>query len=340
MNILFVSLRGVGDSIILRNFLRHYEEKINQHNISVLTWDSNKYVFSSLESDCEVTYLLSVSSSGFIKYAALIASIFLRVKLKSFDLCINLSGDLKENIVSCLVRSSSRIAPFWSRNHPYNNIITTPLCGHRGDIYIEESRVNVYHVHEYIFNIVFDNERRLMSSLSCEVVKIRTTSKSIGLFPFASQECREWGLKKWDLLGVELINRGYNVYYICSDNTRDEIESMKSISMGGIIYNGDHASLFDLSEYIECSICHDTFSSHLSYMLGLAVYIISGASDPVLFKTPGSTVISSSGSCEYYPCYNRPKCIGSSNQYVCIRSITLTSVLNALFGDHDDHHKK
>jgi heptosyltransferase-3 len=76
----------------------------------------------------------------------------------------------------------------------------------------------------------------------------------------------------------------------------------------------------------------DSFSVHMAENVGTPSVMIVGPNDPALFAPPHAAVLSSSGGCAAWPCYNRPSCIGTAGEYVCIRSIPVEQVQAAVAG--------
>lgn len=325
MKILFVSLRGLGDSAILMKKIDEYKESFGKDNLSILTWSKNQFVFSNLDVECNLVYVPMVRKGAvFSVFVALFYVLLLRKE--EYDICINMSGDFKENIVSALVKARKRIAPFWARMHIFNNIITRPINISLDDVYIPDALIGMYDCYSYVFETVFDavSYSRAVDNRNNNIV--RRSSRCVGLFPFAAQECREWPLEYWDRLGNLLCSKGYGVIYICSSDNEDKIKSFKALSLGATMYSDISLDVFHLKRYVDLSVCLDSFSSHLSSLLEIPMIVIFGANHPRLFCPDEAVPLSTSGGCNDYPCYNKTKCLGSTHQYACISSISVNDV--------------
>ena len=68
--------------------------------------------------------------------------------------------------------------------------------------------------------------------------------------------------------------------------------------------------------------------AHLSHFLRVPSLTLFGASHPELFLTTTTKSVSTDGDCNFYPCYNKPKCINSPQQYSCVTSISVDQVLS------------
>jgi heptosyltransferase III len=323
LNIIFLSFRGAGDAMIMTEMLNKYEGEFKNHNITIVTWSKNSFIFSELI----ITHkLLVVPFPNKNKYINFIISCFKIARLfqgKSYDLAINFSGDIKENSYLLFVKAAKKISPLWSRSNKQNNIITMPIFRNKYDIYISSELNNIYKIYEYIFSVVFN-----IKTINTPPFKNLTKVNSIGLFPFSAQACRDWPLEKWDLLAQKLINCGYDVYFISSEKDCSLISNLESLDLGALIYKDINNDVFQLNKIIDFSICLDSFSTHLSHFLRVPSLTLFGASHPELFLTTTTKSVSTDGDCNFYPCYNKPKCINSPQQYSCVTSISVDQVLS------------
>ena len=323
MNIVLFSFRGLGDAMIMTEMLNRYANDFSNFNITIITWSKNKSVFSKLTKNHKLLYVSGPLKNKYSNFILSCIKILKLVKKRHYDLAINFSGDFKENIYLSLVNSSRRISPFLARGHNQNNIITQPLVRHKNDIYIPAKIENIYKIYDYIFSLVFN--LKPIDKISLE---FSDAIKSIGLFPFAAQNCREWSLENWDLLGLYLLSKGYKVYYICLEEDKDLLSDFNSFNNGAQLFSDYSNDIFKVSEFIDFSICLDSFSSHLANFLRLPSITIFGSNNPALFLTNTSTPVSSDGGCVFYPCYNKPKCLNTEWQYACITSITVSNVVS------------
>ena len=323
MNIALVNFRGLGDAIIMTHMLNAYASQFSSSNVTIITWSKNKFVFSQLKIKYKLVLVEDLYSNKLFSLLSVSKKLFKYTKHKKYDFAINFSGDFKENIYLSFFNSEKKISPFWSNGHDFNKIITQSILRHKDEIVIPKSIVNIYDVYDYFFKIVFNFE-----CVSKRPSPLLNKVKSIGLFPFAAQRCREWPIKNWDKLGLELILKGFKIYYVCADNEIQRINSFRALEEGALIYSDCSSNIFEIKKYIDMTICLDSFSSHLSFFTEIPSIVIFGANLPKLFSTRGSSNVSSSGGCNHYPCFNSPKCIDSDFEYACTSNISVKNIID------------
>jgi heptosyltransferase III len=323
MNIALLNFRGLGDAMIMTHMLNAYASQLNSKNITIITWSKNEFIFSQLKIKYKLILVEDLYSNKLLSLLLVSVQLFKLIKNKKYDFAINFSGDFRENIYLYFFSSEKKISPFWSSGHDFNRIITQPIIRQKDDILIPKSIVNIYDVYDYFFKIVFNFESVLKKPPT-----LLNKVDSIGLFPFASQRCREWPMENWDKLGLELILKGFKVYYVCSDNEVKRLYSFRALEEGALLYSDYSSNIFEIKKYIDMAICLDSFSSHLSFFAEIPSIIIFGANLPKLFSTRGATIVSSNGGCNHYPCFNSPKCIDSDFKYACILNISVKNIMD------------
>ena len=321
MNIILFNFRGLGDSTIMANAIEKYRNELKNYRITIITWSKNELIFSQLKREHEILYISGPRKNKYSYFLSSCYRIFKLLKGRQFDKAINFSGDFKENIYLLFVNSLQKISPIWDREHKMNNVITQPLLRYKNDIYIDSEIENIYKIYDYIFGLVLNTKK--VELLHLEPQKV---IKSIGLFPFSAQECRDWPLENWDSIGLKILKSGYGVYYFCSDQEINQISNFKSLSKGALI----SSEMLKVKTKVDFLICQDSFSTHLAHFIKLPSITIFGANNPSLFSTGSSEVIATDGGCKYYPCYNKPKCINQTSQYSCISSIKVNTVFDVL----------
>lgn len=97
-----------------------------------------------------------------------------------------------------------------------------------------------------------------------------------------------------------------------------------------LLHAGNLDEFFVKLSFTKLLIGLDSFSVHAGYALNVPVIILNGANDYRIFRPPGANVIANENVCAYYPCYNKPKCLGSKSEYICINSIGIEDVMAAI----------
>jgi heptosyltransferase-3 len=76
----------------------------------------------------------------------------------------------------------------------------------------------------------------------------------------------------------------------------------------------------------------DSFGGHVAYLCGIPSIILTGSNDPELWLPPNAKAVFSSGGCPHWPCYNKPRCRGRTDEFICIKSVTVEDLIQQLPG--------
>lgn len=257
--------------------------------------------------------------------------------LKKYDFCINNIGHIGENFISRCIRADKSVSIAWEKGHPFNNHI-----GIKGDIIAN----SVVRISSTMLN-VYDANRYLASKLGCKVIRnphiylqkhivsapVSLEDLSIGIHPFASIESKLWPFKKWHELVRCLIQMGAKVRLYGTASDRPMLYNLFGdfIEQGSVVLQlGDLESFFKSVQSLRLLIGLDSFAVHAAYALGVPSIMLNGSNDFRVWQPPGSEVVCSTGACNHQPCYNKPKCIGTSGQYACIKGISVNDVMDKI----------
>jgi heptosyltransferase-3 len=167
--------------------------------------------------------------------------------------------------------------------------------------------------------------------------RTRSGSARIGVHPFASQDCRKWPAASWIDLVTQLLDAGLEVTAFGSGIDRPALDEMFGIfgNRVRIVTTGIPDFARELAG-LDLLVGLDSFSVHMAENVGTPSVMLNGANNPVLYAPPHAKVMSSSGGCAAWPCYNKPTCIGGPAEYVCIRSIAVQRVRDAVLATSFD----
>lgn len=240
-------------------------------------------------------------------------------------------GDFRERFFARLVGSRSRLHIGWGAGHAHREIIRNPF-GDGSPTYVVPAEVpNVYAGFAAFTDFLVDALGDGHALASAEPAAQAARTLRVGLHPFASQDCRKWPAASWTALATRLMSAGVELAAFGAIEERAALEAM--FSGFGESVRIVTRSLADFSEEVsrlDVMVGLDSFSIHIAERAGVHSVLINGANDPTLFAPPHAAVLKSSGGCVAWPCYNRPKCIASSAEYVCIRSIDVDRVYAAI----------
>ena len=74
----------------------------------------------------------------------------------------------------------------------------------------------------------------------------------------------------------------------------------------------------------------DSFSAHAAQAVGLPVVVLRRPYNPTVMTPPCGASLSSGHLCAAFPCFNKPSCLGTEFEYICVRGIDAGDVMNAV----------
>ncbi len=255
------------------------------------------------------------------------------IRKSRYDYCINLIGDVRENLIGVLTGAKWNIAPVWERGHLFKRKMTDTgaawltNCG----IFIPSTHSSFYDSMQYFANQLGLSElewRRISDR------KDRTEGRTtVALHPGASHASRHWPEDRWRALLRELHLQGYKVRVLGSPLERSGllVAFGKEIADQGIeIVTEEVPGFVSCLASADVLIGMDSFSVHAAYALGVPVVVLNGSADPSILTPPGGAVTSAGHLCKHFPCYYKYPCQGTDGEYICVRGIEVSAVMNAL----------
>jgi heptosyltransferase-3 len=255
------------------------------------------------------------------------------IRRRKYDFCINLIGDVRENIIGAMTGAKWNIAPVWSRGHLFKRKMTDlgagliPNCG----ISIPPTNASFYKSMDYFA------AQLGLAGLEWRSTATRRTELRYGvtvaIHPGASHASRHWPDERWRDLMRQLRILGYNVKVVGAHHERKELLSVfrnESSDPGVTFVTEEVPGLISSIEDVDVLIGMDSFSVHAAHALGVPVVVLNGSSDPSILTPPGGMVTSAGHMCKHYPCYYKLPCKGTESEYICVRGIEVSSVMSAL----------
>jgi ADP-heptose:LPS heptosyltransferase len=313
--IVFLSLRGLGDSTILASFLR----KINPNFslLKVVTWNNHEPIFRTISSEIEIVKIRQ--HKFFNTIFTFFCAITILRRYREYAI-VNLYGDLIQSALTFFSNSEIKICPKWAPNHAFRKLLRHIPFSFNESIFIDISTKNVYEIHSIILSAVFPDLRvREALELRSIISSPRIKKSNVAIMIGAADNSRQWPIDKWIHL-FQLFKINYIDFTIYLDhNNTNALLNFKEFSS-----NIKCLTLVELLESLKnhsVGVGLDSFSSHLYEYLGIRSVLIYGSNSPDYFKPPNAIALSSSGGCNCYPCYNRPLCISEKSEFACIKSI-------------------
>jgi heptosyltransferase-3 len=327
--ILLIAARNFGDGVIITELIKQFY--INGYQIDILTRKEFKPIF--YHANYKVNIFTANFPMGTMKnfdYNSLIHLIKLCYKLRSnnYDFVLNNVGDFRENIIGWYIKPKKNISILWDDLHPYKRLIR-PGMNLLVDEFIKipSNILNIYDVQKFIAN----------SILACtikdqELLIHKSTTNIIAIHPMASQKTRFWEHKNWIEVIKEFGTTENKILVFCAPNEVKELKyEFKDVEEKIEIVAKDLNYFFNKLKEVDLFIGLDSFSIHSAYMMNVPnLIMLNGANDSRVWAPPKTKVLEGGKNCEYFPCYNKPKCIGKDFEYICMKSIKPQEVINTI----------
>ena len=321
--ILIISQRNFGDAVILSSVLNQFDT--TNFIIDVLSkkefesiFKKNKNIKSIITANFPIASYKSFNILNFIQ------ALF-KIRNEKYDLVIDLIGDFRERLIGYFCSGYEFVSVEREKNNKFNKLIRRGLKNLPDkNVLIKSEMVNIYNQIDYVFSAIgfIKKENQL---------KNKSKNNIIGIHPFASQECRMWDWSKW----IKVINYFlfYNkrIFIFCAPMEKDLLVKELGIFINHKnikIVSSTIDNFFINLEKVDLLIGLDSFSIHAAYSKNVPNIMLCGANDYNLWKTPLTKVISKGNkACEYWPCYNKPKC---NDDYKCMKKIMADDVVDSV----------
>ncbi len=333
---LILLMRHLGDAVIASGVINALHRHNPSMTVDILGWPELKGVATSFSHFGEYIEIDLPVFGHHRKNLTALRTSFRAIRLvqrRDYDYCINLVGDIRENLIGRVTGAKWNIAPVWERGHLFKNKMTDRNAGwlaNRG-IRIPAAYANYY-----------DSLQHFAKQLGLQSLEWRTPPvlkegragvRTIALHPGASHASRHWPKGRWKALIRELHAHGYSIKALGAPSERDGLLTIfcEEIADCRIEVSTEEMPglLLSLSE-ADVLIGMDSFSVHAAYALGVPVVVLNGSADPSIMTPPGGMVISAGHLCKQFPCYYGYPCRRTESEYICVRGIEVSMVMTAL----------
>jgi heptosyltransferase-3 len=324
-NILLLSYRGgYGDCLLTIALIKYLLIEKNIR-IDIFTEPQFKIFFENLKYVNNIfLYNNPSNKSKLARYIELFKKAVLLRKTK-YDIVLNNVGDFRHNFFGWLIKGKENISIHFNR-HPFKNFIKPGFeCLVSKYIYIPNDIINLYDIQKYIA------EHILQTKLTLPKKREKNSRTKIAIHPMAGVKCKFWEYKNWIDL-IEKLYKNDKIIVFCSPNEKVEVEAAFVAVADKVEIVAKEIQVFlKKFEKVRVFIGLDSFSIHAAYYKNVPHKImLNGANDAKIWAPPDTKVVEVKHKCEYHPCYNKPKCLGKSFEYICIKAITVQNVLDVL----------
>jgi heptosyltransferase-3 len=252
------------------------------------------------------------------------------LRRERFDLCVNTTGDFRENLLGWLVRPRANAAPVWAPGHRYRRLVRPGLLGLvNRPVPVPKEVLNVYEVRDHLARALGCAQILGPSLPVTPVHRPAGGPLRVGIHPYASQRSKLWPWENWLSLVRSLLRRGCAVDVFCAANERETVrrELAPVLSMPDVRLSvGPLREFFSRVAALDLLIALDSFSVHAAQALGVPSILLNGANDIALWTPPNSTALSKGEICPWFPCLNKPRCERTPAPFACMSALTVADV--------------
>lgn len=326
MKILILSARSFGDCIITLELIKYLSFK---KDIEIDIFTKREFLtFFQNNKNINNLFVSTFPIGANAKFSLLsLLKLFKKcVELRGhkYDIVLNNIGDFRENFIGFLTSKNKNISIEFTKNHPFGNLIRKGFKFLvNQSIKIPDDVLNVYDMQKYISHYITNQDT------STQHIQDNNNRELFAIHPTASQECRMWPFVNWIEL-IKLLDEK-NIIIFCTPNEKDKIQTAFSEVKDKIqIVATNLDGFLKQLESVETLICLDSFAQHAAYYKNVKnIIMLNGANDFRIWSSPKTKVVKGIFNCTFYPCYNKPKCIGKDFEYSCINSISVEDVIKA-----------
>ena len=328
MKILLISARNFGDSVIITELIKNIPKN---YKIDILTRKEFIPIFKQLVNINNIytaNFPMGTIKNFNLQEAKKLLTVIKNIRKNDYDFVLNNVGDFRENLLGFLI-SKNNVSVKWSNKHPFVNLIRPGLSFLvKRFIEIPDSLLNIYDIQKFITFEIFDEVKENNMSIHQD-----KEQKYIAIHPIASQRTKFWKYENWVKL-IQKIQINEKIIVFCAPNEVDEIEKNFTLVREKIeIVAKDLDYFFNTLKKVKLFIGLDSFSIHAAYMMNVPhLIMLNGANDSRVWAPPNTKVISGGYNCQYFPCYNKPKCMKKDFEYVCMNSISVEEVYSVIKG--------
>ncbi|NYF78212.1 glycosyltransferase family 9 protein [Granulicella arctica] len=337
--VLIIQAHNLGDAVISTTLVETIAHGLPTAQIDVLTRPEIGQIFAHNPSvDAVFTGRFpmgSVHDFG-LKEMLTLPRIVGTLRRRGYTDVVNLAGDFREEFLGRLITHHDNWSPAWSADHPCSKVIRrSAIRLANRPIVIPADRPNIYDAAAIMGTAITGAaaEKAALYTPAKKRIIWNPLERAVGIHPMASQPWRRWEMEKWQALAQFLIQREIDVHVFGSPSEAKELNAyFGRLDTSRIsIVTGNLSDYFAAVSRMRVLLCPDSFASHVAFALGVPAILLNGANDAAAWPPPGTVVLAAGPELKCYPCYNRPTCFGSSDEYACVRRIKMDSVIEAVW---------
>lgn len=327
---------NLGDAVIQSRFIRLLSAAGYARNYLVWTRPQVAFLFDDIP-NCHLVcsqFPIGTDKQFGVRSVLPFAKAVVKIRELNPSVTIDLIGDARDRWFARIAGSRHHVYPGWAPGHPFARLIRNPFGTKTAAMVVPATLTSVYDAHQMLLQRLVSGATSAGPAPAHTPWHLARPAKAmhVGLHPFASQKCKLWPDENWRLLAEKLLqDESVQITAFGSPAERDVLERLFAplIPRVGLVTTSLVEFARRTSE-LDVMIGLDSFSVHMAERQGVRSVLINAGNPAGLWSTPGGTTLAGSGGCNYYPCFNIPKCAGTDFENACVKSVSVDDVLGAI----------
>lgn len=327
---LILSLRHLGDAVVVSGFVNAVVADHGQLSVDILGRGDLESVTRAF---CNFRQYVPIDFPCFGHHRRDPAAIrdavrkIIALRARHYDVCINLTGDLRENLISGMLCAKEVIAPVWPEDHPFRRHIRTlsvPRLTTQSVSIPSSARGYYASIEHFARHLGLGGLR-----WPARPAGSGKEGKVVALHPGASHASKKWPPEKWRELIHILAAEGFCMRLYGSRSEEADLRSeygSEIADYGVALFTGTISEFLDSLSDVAILVGMDSFSAHAAYAFGIRSVVLHGPYDPSVMTPPSGIPLSAGRLCNMFPCYNGRNCKNTAAPYVCVRGIETQEV--------------
>jgi lipopolysaccharide heptosyltransferase III len=254
-----------------------------------------------------------------------------QIRGRGVSVSVDLIGDVRERWFARLAGSPRHLHIGWAKGHPFHGLIRNPFGVGRPVITVPTAVPNIYAGYQLLLDELAPPQEATAGMLAGYSGRSAPGPFRVGLHPFASVPSKFWPDSNWRELAARLLDRGTQLVVFAAPDERARLDRLFGALSGQMTVLAAGIKEFTRTvATLDLMVGLDSFAVHVAKLQGVQSITINAGNPAELWAVPGGETLAKSGGCAHYPCFNRAPCSGTSAGNVCVRSITVAEVSEAI----------
>jgi len=336
----FLSARNLGDAVFHADFVRALTAAGYAERVIVWTFAQAAFLFEDI-AGCEIVIsdfpmgatIRDFARGGFVSFLSAVR----RIRSERPTETLELVADVRERWACRLLGAPLDLAPAFAPGHPFRRHSRMGRFRPSSFVTIPADVTSLYDSYDLVLAALLGPDRASFARRPAWPLPFHCEGtdrpRRIGIHPFASQACKLWPQAHWLALldGLRARVPGVRIVLFGAPSDRAGLEQLdRQAGARSEIVTGSLREFRERLRDVDLLVGLDSFSVHLANSQGVPAMVLVGPNDPRLFTPPGARAVTSEGHCLHQPCGGKPKCLGTSFEYACMRTITSAQVLDKI----------